>query len=83
VTNFGIRSATDNRFSIKSECLDKLVPLGECHLRAAISELVEHDHLERNHQGVDNRLLTAIAAPANENAGPLHRSRGANASAAS
>jgi transposase InsO family protein len=53
--------------SIKSECLDKLVPLGERHLRVAISEFVEHYHLERNHQGVDNRLLTAVAAPANEN----------------
>jgi transposase InsO family protein len=56
--------------SIKSECLDKLVPLGERHLRIAISEFVEHYHLERNHQGLDNRLLTAVAAPANENAGP-------------
>jgi hypothetical protein len=56
--------------SIKSECLDKLVPLGERHLRVAISEFVEHYHLERNHQGVDNRLLTAIGSPANENAGP-------------
>jgi transposase InsO family protein len=56
--------------SIKSECLDKLVPLGERHLRHAISEFVEHYHLERNHQGVDNRLLTAATAPANENADP-------------
>ena len=56
--------------SVRSECLDKLVPLGERHLRLAISEFVAHYHLERNHQGVDNRLLTAIAAPANENAGP-------------
>jgi transposase InsO family protein len=54
--------------SIKSECLDKLVPLGERHLRLAISEFVEHYHLERNHQGVENRLLTATTAPANENA---------------
>ncbi len=56
--------------SIKSECLDKLVPLGERHLRFAISEFVEHYHLERNHQGLDNRLITAVAAPANENADP-------------
>lgn len=51
--------------SIKSECLGKLVPLGERHLRFAISELVEHYHLERNHQGRDNRLITTPAAPAN------------------
>jgi transposase InsO family protein len=65
-------NAVAERFvlSIKSECLDKLVPLGEGRLRVAISGFVEHYHLERNHQGLDNRLLTAVAAPANENAGP-------------
>jgi hypothetical protein len=36
----------------------------------AISEFVEHYHLERNHQGLDNRLITSVAAPANENADP-------------
>ena len=56
--------------SIKSECLDKLVPLGERHLRRAISEFAEHYHLERNHQGLDNRLITAAAGPANENTDP-------------
>ena len=49
---------------------DKLVPLGERHLRLAISEFVAHYHLERNHQGLDNRLLTAVIAPANDNADP-------------
>ena len=53
--------------SIKSECLDKLVPLGECHLRVAISEFVEHYHLERNHQGRDNRLITRVSVPTNDN----------------
>jgi hypothetical protein len=56
--------------SIKKECLDKLVPPGEHHLRLAISEFVAHYHLERNHQGLDNRLLTAIIAPANDDADP-------------
>jgi putative transposase len=56
--------------SIKSECLDKLVPLRERHLRLAISEFVEHYHLERNHQGLDNQLITAVAAPANDNVDP-------------
>ena len=36
----------------------------------AISEVVEHYHLERNHQGLDNRLITAVAAAANENTDP-------------
>lgn len=43
--------------SIKSECLDRIVPLGEAHLRRAISEYVEHYHRERNHQGLDNELI--------------------------
>jgi hypothetical protein len=35
--------------SIKSECLDRLVPLGEAHLRRAILEYAQHYHEERNH----------------------------------
>jgi transposase InsO family protein len=54
--------------SIKSECLNKLVPLGERHLRVAVTEFVEHYHRERNHQGLDNQLLTPAAPPANDNA---------------
>jgi transposase InsO family protein len=59
--------------SIKRECLDKLVPLGERHLRFAISEFIEHYHLERNHQGLDNQLITTVAMSANENADPARR----------
>jgi transposase InsO family protein len=61
--------------SIKSECLSKLVPLGETHLRRAVSEYVKHYHRERNHQGVGNRLLTPaeqVVRPANTNA-PVER----------
>jgi transposase InsO family protein len=61
--------------SIKSECLNKLVPLGESHLRRAVSEYVEHYHCERNHQGVGNRLLIPAEQPmrsANSNA-PVER----------
>ena len=43
--------------SIKSECLERLVPLGESHLRLAISEYMRHYHLERNHQGLANALI--------------------------
>lgn len=53
--------------SIKSECLSKLVPLGERHLRLAISEFVDHYHLERNHQGLDNRLISTPTTPGNDN----------------
>jgi len=43
--------------SIKSECLSQIIPLGERHLRHAIKEYTEHYHVERNHQGLDNRLI--------------------------
>jgi putative transposase len=35
--------------SIKEECLDRLIPLGERHFRTAIAEYVDHYHRERNH----------------------------------
>jgi transposase InsO family protein len=37
--------------SVKSECLERIVPLGEGHLRAAV-------HEERPHQGLGNQLIT-------------------------
>jgi len=45
--------------SIKSECLAQIIPLGEGHLRRAVKEYTEHYHIERNHQGLDNRLVEA------------------------
>jgi transposase InsO family protein len=47
--------------SIKSECLSRLILFGEASLRRALSEYIAHYHLERNHQGVQNRLLTIAA----------------------
>ncbi len=35
----------------------QIIPLGECHLRHAVTEYSEHDHVERNHQGIGNRLI--------------------------
>ena len=43
--------------SIKSECLHRIVLLGEKHLRVAISEFVFHYHAERHHQGLENELI--------------------------
>jgi len=43
--------------SIKSECLAHIIPSGEQHLRHAVQEYTEHYHIERNHQGLDNRLI--------------------------
>src|SRR5215813_7594836 len=43
--------------SVKEECLSKVILLGECSLRRALKEYVEHYHVERNHQGKGNVLL--------------------------
>jgi transposase InsO family protein len=43
--------------SIKHECLDRMIPLGERHLERAIKEYVEHYNTERNHQGIGNKLI--------------------------
>jgi transposase InsO family protein len=43
--------------SIKSECLDRIVPLGETHLRTAIRVFIDHYHEERPHQGLGNELI--------------------------
>jgi integrase-like protein len=45
--------------SIKEECLNRVIPFGERHLRRTIAEYVEHYHRERNHQGLDNALTDA------------------------
>jgi transposase InsO family protein len=47
--------------SIKHECLDRIVPLGERHFRRALKEFVDHYHRERNHQGLENRLIEGSA----------------------
>ena len=45
--------------SIKEECLDRLTPIGERHLRRAVAEFIEHYHGERNtHQGLGNGLIS-------------------------
>ena len=43
--------------SIKSECLDRMIFLGEASLRRAIENYVAHYHEERNHQGLGNELI--------------------------
>jgi transposase InsO family protein len=50
--------------SIKEECLSKIIPIGERHLRRLIEEFAEHYHLERNHQGLGNRLIDGAPSTA-------------------
>jgi transposase InsO family protein len=43
--------------SIKDECLNRMIFFGERSLRKATREYAAHYHGERNHQGIDNRLI--------------------------
>ncbi len=43
--------------SIKDECLSRVIFFGERSLRKATREYAAHYHRERNHQGIDNRLI--------------------------
>jgi len=43
--------------SIKDECLNRMIFIGQASLRRAISEFMAHYHEERNHQGLENRLI--------------------------
>jgi len=47
--------------SIKEECLNRTIPLGERHFRRSLGEFVAHYHGERNHQGLDNELIVGVS----------------------
>ena len=46
--------------STKEECLNRVILLGERHLRRTIADFVAHYHGERNHQGIDNELIQPL-----------------------
>lgn len=48
--------------SIKEEALERMGMLGERALYHVIHAYLTHDHTERNHQGVDNRLIAPEGA---------------------
>ena len=50
--------------SARRECLNKVIPFSEKHLRRIVSEYVDHYHGERNHQGLENRLIESMPARA-------------------
>lgn len=43
--------------SLKFECLDRMIFFGEASLRNAVQEYLAHYHQERNHQGLDNKII--------------------------
>jgi transposase InsO family protein len=57
--------------SIKEECLDRIIPLGERHFRRAVHEFVAHYHRERNHQGLSNELI--VGRTRTGTVGPIRR----------
>jgi len=57
--------------SIKEECLDRMLPVGERHFRRAVAEFVANYHRERNHQGLGNELIAGT--PARDVAGHVSR----------
>jgi putative transposase len=61
--------------SIRTECLDRFVPLGEAHLRRAVHEFAQHYRFERNHQGLENALIDGAPSPANTNGRDERRAR--------
>jgi transposase InsO family protein len=48
--------------TIKESYWERMILFGEASPRKAISEFVAHYHLERNHQGLGNRLIIAPQA---------------------
>jgi transposase InsO family protein len=43
--------------SIKESCLDQLILIGEASLHRATSNFLLHYHQERNHQGLENKII--------------------------
>lgn len=56
--------------SMKEECLDRIIPIGERYFRRAVTEFVTHYHCERNHQGLANALIDGAPTTG---AGRVHR----------
>jgi transposase InsO family protein len=59
--------------SLRTECLSGIIPLSERHLRQMIASHVDHYHMERNHQGLANRLIEPVAANTNSGEGRIRR----------
>jgi len=54
--------------SIKDECLDRMISVGQGSLRRAVAKYMTHYHAERNHQGLENRLIVPAAMRATDGA---------------
>jgi transposase InsO family protein len=48
--------------SIKSECLDQMIFVGQDSLDRSIAEYAAHNHDERSHQGIGNEIISGTKA---------------------
>ena len=44
--------------SVKGEGLDRMILIGEGALKRAVKQFCEHYHNERNHQGLENKIIS-------------------------
>jgi transposase InsO family protein len=63
--------------TIKESCLEQMILFGEESLRTSIRQFVDHYHLERNHQALENRLINPMEGTVNtEGTNPEARTTG-------
>jgi putative transposase len=43
--------------SVKESCVERMIFFGESALRRAVAEFALHYHTERNHQGLENKII--------------------------
>jgi len=58
--------------SLKSECLERMIFVGQASLCRAVTQYSEHYRAKRNHQGRENRLVRPISTVAS-NDGTIRR----------
>jgi transposase InsO family protein len=77
-----LMNATCERFlgSVRRECLDHVIILGEDHLRSVLSEYVEYFNASRPHQGIAQRVPVPNPAKSSAMSGNVVASPGARRS---
>ena len=56
---------------VRTEVLNRVVPLGENHLRWLLSGFLAHYHGERHHQGLDSTLIDPDPTTTNNTRGRI------------
>jgi putative transposase len=61
--------------SIKEEALHQMIVIGEASLRYVLQSYLAHYHQERNHQGLNNQLITPEPGVGRQSGGVVYRER--------